>query len=119
MAEEVYDPAYASLPDKLLDIPRSLFHPDRFRIMFELYNTSTADFPQLQRDLNLSEGALATHIRALEKDKLIEPKPEQVGGRKRTGYLLTKHGVDAMRSLLADYVKINDAFEKVNEAVPR
>jgi len=112
MAEELYDPNYASLPDRLLDLPRSLFHPDRFRIMFELYNTSTADFPQLMRDLHLSEGALATHVRALEKDKLIKPKPGEVGGRKRTGYLLTRKGVDAMMSLL-------DNFAKIKEAIPQ
>jgi DNA-binding HxlR family transcriptional regulator len=110
LSEELYDPTYASLPDKLLELPRSLFHPDRFRIMFELYNTSTADFAQLQRDLGLSEGALATHVRTLERDGLIEPKPEQVGGRKRTGYLLTKKGVDAIITFLDDFAKIREAI---------
>ena len=79
--------------------------------MFELYNTSTADFPQLQRDLDLSEGALATHIRALLKDQLIEPKQEQVGGRKRTGYLITKKGAEAVKALLDD-------MEKIRRAIP-
>ncbi len=111
LPEELYDPSYASLPDKLLDLPTSLFNPNRIRIMFELYNTSTADFPQLQRDLNLSEGALATHLRALLKDQLIEPKQEQVGARKRTGYLITKRGAQAMKALLDD-------IEEIRRAIP-
>ncbi len=110
--EELFDPKYANLPDQLLDLPSSIFNPNRIRIMLELYHTSTADFTQLTRDLKLSDGALATHLRSLLRDNLIEVRQEHIGGRTHTAYLITKKGTEAVEALLEN-------FERIRKAIPQ
>jgi DNA-binding MarR family transcriptional regulator len=68
-------------------------------IMLELYQAGALEFVQLQRDLDIGDGALATHIKALLKARLIVRQKEEVDGRSRTVYLITGDGMEMIRRL--------------------
>ena len=70
MPQEQFGLGRASLPDRLLKLPPSIFNPNRIRIMLALYYETGADFTELKQSLNLSDGALATHVKALVRDEL-------------------------------------------------
>ena len=110
LSVEQFDLAYASLPDRLLKLPASIFNPNRIRIMLVLYHIGGADFTQLKQYLDLTDGALATHLRSLLKEELIVTQPERIGGRNRTAYLITQKGTQSIETLLNDFVEIRKAI---------
>jgi len=81
------------LTKELLGQPSVLFNPHRIAIMLELYHAGGGDFPQLRHDLSISDGALATHLRALANEELIESKREQIESRERTTFIITRKGI--------------------------
>jgi len=85
----------------LLEQPDVLFNRHRFAIMLELYHVGGVDFSQLMHDLNLSEGALATHLKALERDRLLNTKKESTGTRSRVISHITKAGMVAVENMYA------------------
>lgn len=93
MSTQEFGSRYADLSSKLRQLPPSLFNPNRIGIMLEIYSAGGVDFAQLKRDLELSDGALATHLKYLASDGLVIGKKEQVGSRQRTAYLITSKGV--------------------------
>jgi len=80
----------------LIDQPQTLFNPHRLAIMLELYHTSAVEFAQLRHDLKLTDGALATHMKALVGDGFVESKREQIETRERTTFILTRSGASAL-----------------------
>jgi len=79
--------------------------------MLALYYETGADFTELKQSLNLSDGALATHVKALVRDELVTTQPERVGGRNRTVYLITPKGLRTIDALLSE-------FESIRKAIP-
>lgn len=79
--------------------------------MTELYYASAVDFSQLRHDLGLTDGALATHIKALANEGLIESKREIVESRVRTGYIITKKGISAFEQLLKVFCELQEEVQ--------
>lgn len=72
----------------------------RLGIMSVLMVNEEADFNRLKELLELTDGNLASHLSALEKNGLIMVKKEFVGRKPRTTYSSTELG----RSLFRDHL---------------
>jgi len=64
----------------------------RLGIMAILMVNDKVDFNTLKEHLGASDGNLASHIKALEKNELIEVQKQFVGRKPQTTYLATKLG---------------------------
>jgi DNA-binding MarR family transcriptional regulator len=78
---------------------QKIYHPVRLAILKILKEHGEAWFPELKRDLRLTDGNLATHLRVLEDLGFVERRKELFGMKLRTSYVLTKQGLRAMRDL--------------------
>jgi len=80
----------------------------RFRlgIMSALAVNAMIDFNALKEYLDLTDGNLASHLKALEKDEFIGVKKSFVGRKPNTKYFMTKKGKQAF----GDHLK---ALEKL------
>jgi len=97
---------------QLLELPSVLFNPHRIGIMVELYHAGAADFPQLAHDLGITPGALATHLKALASERLVESKREQVESRVRTTFIITAKGLSAIEQMFSNLREISREFPR-------
>lgn len=67
-------------------------HRIRLGIMSILVVNEWVEFKELKNLLELTDGNLASHISALEKENCIEFKKEFVGKRPKTSYKSTQNG---------------------------
>jgi DNA-binding HxlR family transcriptional regulator len=113
MALERFDDRAGKVPADLLQMPVTLFNPHRLAIVLELYNTGSADFPQLKHDLGLTDGALASHLKVLVADGLIEvsKEKERDGSRERTGYLITARGMQTFEKMLESFKRLSQVIK--------
>ena len=96
LLEEFVEP-----PDKrILGLPRKLFHPERFLIVKILGRHGAVDFRELRLALGITDGNLASHLRALEQEGYIVVQKKFEGRRPRTSYELTESGRHAYNELL-------------------
>lgn len=79
----------------------------RLGIMSILMVNDWVEFGEIKELLNLTDGNLASHSKALETKKYIEIKKEFVGKKPKTSYRATKLGrdsfqkhIDALENLL-------------------
>ncbi|HNR20527.1 MAG TPA: transcriptional regulator [Bacteroidia bacterium] len=80
----------------------------RLAIMSLLMVNTKIEFKELKEKLNLSDGNLASHITALEKENYIEVKKQFVGKKPQTTYSATRSGKKAF----ADYIAVMEKFLK-------
>lgn len=80
----------------------------RLGIMSVLAVNDTLDFNSLKEFLELTDGNLASHIKALEKEKFIGVKKSFVGKKPNTKYFMTKEGKKAFE----DHLKALEKFLK-------
>lgn len=59
------------------------------------------DFNSLKEYLDVTDGNLASHIKALEKEKFIEVEKSFIGKKPNTKYFMTKTG----RKAFVDHLK--------------
>lgn len=78
----------------------------RLGVMAILCVNDRIDFNALKEELNLTDGNLASHISALEKNEYILVMKEFVGKKPRTTYQITKLGK-------AEFEKHLTALEKL------
>ncbi|NHE55763.1 winged helix-turn-helix domain-containing protein [Cyclobacterium plantarum] len=64
----------------------------RLGIMSSLAVNDQVDFNSLKEFLELTDGNLASHLKALEKEKFIGIKKSFVGRKPNTKYFMTKAG---------------------------
>lgn len=64
----------------------------RLGIMSVLAVNDALDFNALKEYLQITDGNLASHIKALEKEKFIAVKKTFVGKKPNTRYFMTKEG---------------------------
>ena len=57
-------------------------------------------FTELKEYLDLTDGNLASHVKALEKDNFIAVNKSFVDRKPHTSYFITKEGVDAFNEHL-------------------
>jgi len=86
--------------DKILE------HRVRLQIMSVLIASDMSDFNALKELLDVTDGNLASHIKALEKEKYISVSKSFVERKPNTKYKITERGRNAFRKHL-------DALEAV------
>lgn len=67
----------------------------RLGIMSVLAVNDTLDFTSLKDYLDVTDGNLASHLKALEKEAFIDVKKSFVGKKPNTQYFMTKEGKKA------------------------
>jgi DNA-binding MarR family transcriptional regulator len=93
-------PDIESQSDGLMRVPQKAFQRDRFLIMKILARYGEADFSSLKEALGLTDGNLASHLRALEAMKYVEYRKGFEGRRTRTVYSLTPTGLTNFQTLV-------------------
>ena len=58
------------------------------------------DFNSLKESLDITDGNLASHLKALEDKGLIEVKKQFIGRKPNTSYFITKEGMQLFREHL-------------------
>lgn len=87
------------------NIPASDFHKAfesriRLSIMSVLAVNDTLDYNALKEYLDITDGNLASHIKALEKENFVGVKKAFVGKKPNTKYFMTKEGKKAFNNHL-------------------
>lgn len=80
----------------------------RLGVMAILSVNDSIDFNALKEELNLTDGNLASHMTALEKNQYILVRKEFVGRKPRTTYSITslgKHEFDKHLAALENLLK--------------
>jgi DNA-binding MarR family transcriptional regulator len=91
----------------LIDNINKLFdHRIRLGIMSILMVNDSADFNRLKELLNVTDGNLASHIKALENEAYILVEKQFIGRKPNTSYSATKLGK-------AEFRKHIEALEKL------
>lgn len=75
-------------------------HRVRLGIMSVLMVEEWVDFSSLKETLNLTDGRLASHIKALEKEVYLEVRKRFIGRKPNTSYRATDEGRDAFQAHL-------------------
>ena len=88
------------------NLDKMLEHRLRLQIMSVLITNDTFDFNQLKEMLGVTDGNLASHIKALEKEKYLSVLKSFVDRKPNTRYKITERGRNAFRKHL-------DALEAV------
>ena len=72
----------------------------RLGIMSVLMVNESFDFNSLKEALNVTDGNLASHLKALEEKDLIEARKQFIGRKPNTSYVITGKG----RQLFTDHL---------------
>jgi DNA-binding MarR family transcriptional regulator len=72
----------------------------RLGIMSVLMVNDEMDFINLRETLDLTDGNLASHIRALEEAGYVKSEKRFLGRKPNTSYSLTSEGIESFRSHL-------------------
>jgi len=86
-------------------------HRTRMGIMAILMVNDWVDFVSLRDTLKLTDGSLASHLKALVKEKQIEVEKKFVNDKPRTSYRTTTEGRSAFEAHLAEleeFIKLID-----------
>ncbi|UII28140.1 transcriptional regulator [Fulvivirga maritima] len=78
----------------------------RLGVMSALAVNESVSFNELRELLGVTDGNLASHLKALEKEQFIEVQKSFIGRKPNTSYMITKAGKKAFAEHL-------DALEKL------
>lgn len=78
----------------------------RLGIMSILMVNDAVDFNTIKDMLSLTDGNLASHLKALEKEDIVEVKKQFIGRKPNTSYRVTPNG----RKLFSEHI---DALERL------
>lgn len=78
----------------------------RLGIMSILMVNDAVDFNTIKEMLSLTDGNLASHLKALEKEDVVEVKKQFIGRKPNTSYRVTQNG----RRLFSEHI---DALERL------
>ncbi|MEL6969904.1 MAG: transcriptional regulator [Bacteroidota bacterium] len=81
-------------------------HRIRLGVMSMLMVEEWVDFTHLRDNLEVSDGNLASHLKALDKEGYIELRKQFIGRKPNTSYRATEKGRAAFMSHLAFLEKI-------------
>lgn len=84
----------------IADINKAFENRIRLGIMSILMVHDWVDFGELKETLNLTDGNLASHITALEKEEYIQIRKAFIGKRPNTSFQATKAGKQAFQDHL-------------------
>ena len=88
------------------NINKAFDHRIRLGIMSVLMVNESADFTMLKELLGVTDGNLASHIKALESENYINIEKQFIGKKPNTKYMATKDGKKAFAAHI-------DALEKL------
>jgi DNA-binding MarR family transcriptional regulator len=90
------------------NINKAFDHRIRLGIMSVLMVNESADFTMLKELLGVTDGNLASHIKALETENYISVEKQFIGKKPNTKYMATKDGrkaftahIDALEKLIS------------------
>ena len=81
----------------ITNINKAFDHRIRLGIMSILMVNEYADFKMLKELLDVTDGNLASHTKALEKVEYITVEKQFIGRKPNTRYATTKHGRAAFK----------------------
>ena len=84
----------------IADINKSFENRVRLGIMSILMVHDWVDFGDLKDTLNVTDGNLASHITALEKEKYVQVRKAFIGKRPNTSFQATNEGKQAFQEHL-------------------
>ena len=84
----------------IADINKSFENRVRLGIMSILMVHDWVDFGDLKDSLNVTDGNLASHITALEKEKYVQVRKAFIGKRPNTSFQATNDGKQAFQEHL-------------------
>mgnify|MGYP006190626765 FL=1 len=70
------------------------------------------DFTSLKEYLDLTDGNLASHLKALEKEKFVEVKKSFIRRKPNTKYFITKAGKKAFENHITSLEKLINSQKK-------
>ncbi len=79
------------------DLNKAFDNKVRLGIMSVLVTKRESDFNDLKSILNVTDGNLASHLKALEKEKYIEIFKQFIDRKPNTKYLVTRSGKMAFK----------------------
>ena len=112
------------------NLDKILEHRARLQIMSILVSNSLYDFNSLKEVLGVTDGNLATHIKALEKEKYISVTKSFIDRKPNTKYKITERGrtafkkhLDALEALVKQqkrfflriYFEIESTFKNITQ----
>jgi len=100
------------LKNLLLNFNKAFESKVRLGVMSVLMVNESVDFSTLKELLNLSDGNLASHVKALEELNYISVNKQFIGKKPNTTYMATKEGktafhdhLNALEALIKDQIK--------------
>jgi DNA-binding HxlR family transcriptional regulator len=84
----------------ITDLNKAFDNKVRLGIMSVLLARTVSDFNQLKTILEVTDGNLASHLKALEKENYIEVSKQFIGRKPNTTYAVTRDGKLAFRKHL-------------------
>ncbi|NRB63256.1 MAG: transcriptional regulator [Saprospiraceae bacterium] len=81
-------------------------HRVRLGIMSILMVSDWVDFTTLKTTLDVTDGRLASHIKALEKEQYLKIRKTVIGKKPNTAYCTTERGKKAFRAHLEALEKL-------------
>lgn len=84
----------------ITDLNKAFDNKVRLGIMAILLTKNESDFNGLKNLLEVTDGNLASHLKALEKENYIEVIKQFIGRKPNTQYLVTKDGKIAFQKHL-------------------
>ena len=84
----------------ITDLNKAFDNKVRLGIMSVLLTKNESDFNQLKSILEVTDGNLASHLKALEKENYIEVSKQFIGRKPNTSYAVTKEGKMAFKKHL-------------------
>lgn len=99
------------MKDILTKLQKVFDHRVRLGIMSVLLVNDWVDFNSLKEMLDVSDGALASHIKTLEDARFLEVRKRFVGRKPNTSYLVTEAG----RKAFNDHLDALEALLKMRE----
>jgi len=100
-----------------IEIPKDniLENPIRLAIMLHLLIAGSITFSDLQKALNTTPGNLDSHLRKLERARLVKIRKTIIGLRPRTLIMITEEGyVKTLRYIRSIRETIEEVLLKVN-----
>jgi len=83
-----------------LDLDEAVLSRPRLSILAALIGGDAVDFTWFQKNLNISDGNLGTHLRKLEAENYIKAERVFVGRKPKTWFQITPEGRAALERLL-------------------
>jgi DNA-binding MarR family transcriptional regulator len=93
----------------------TFFEKTRLSILTMIYRTGLASFNYIKRQLEMSDGAVYTHLEKLVQAEYIGKKREIAEGAAQTSYFLTDKGRTAYRDYLTFLEKMLESHTKHSE----